>query len=134
MSTQPANEISAADDGTFLTLTRATLVFKKAMRASGAEAVALLEIPKGTRVYVGPTRGFFEDYRKCRAERAIVHGFFTLDEKPCLVRTLRSDYDPKFKYEVGRTVVPNGGFSDIEDECEPGIHFFATFEEARDYR
>jgi len=61
--------------------------------------------------------------RKCRAEFAVVlegEGF--------------SRHDPTFKYVVGETVRPKGAFNDsLVSECESGIHFFITRQEAEDY-
>lgn len=139
MTTKATNEILDAMDETFMTTTRNVLVFKKVYRKNGNPAVALLEIPKNTQIFVGCRRhsgsmwSSRDAYRKCRAERAVVHGFFTLDEKPLLVNSTQSEFDPSFNYRLGETVTPLGGFSTNSEECEPGIHFFATFEEARAY-
>ena len=61
--------------------------------------------------------------RKCRAEFAVVlegSGF--------------SQYDSAFAYVVGATVKPAAPFNDnVVSECESGIHFFITRQEAEDY-
>ena len=61
--------------------------------------------------------------RKCRAEFAVVlegEGF--------------SKHDPQFKYTVGQVVKPSEAFNDsLVSECESGIHFFITRQEAEDY-
>ena len=61
--------------------------------------------------------------RKCRAEFAVVlegEGF--------------SKHDPQFEYTVGQVVKPSEAFNDsLVSECESGIHFFITRQEAKDY-
>ena len=61
--------------------------------------------------------------RKCRAEFAVVlegEGF--------------SKHDPQFKYTAGQVVKPSEAFNDsLVSECESGIHFFITRQEAEDY-
>lgn len=44
-----------------------------------------------------------------------------------------SHYATEFKYRLGRTVRPVGGFDLDNVECAPGIHFFLTFGKARAY-
>ena len=81
------------------------------------DAICKLRIPADAK-RVGGLVG-----RKCRAEFAVVlegEGF--------------SRRDPKFKYVVGETVRPKGAFNDsLVSECESGIHFFITRQEAEDY-
>ena len=61
--------------------------------------------------------------RKCRAEFAVV-----------LEGEGISRHDSQFKYTVGQTVKPTGEFNDsLVSECESGIHFFITRQEAEDY-
>ena len=61
--------------------------------------------------------------RKCRAQFAVV-----------LEGEGISMHDPQFKYTVGQTVKPTGEFNDsLVSECESGIHFFITRQEAEDY-
>ena len=61
--------------------------------------------------------------RKCRAEFAVV-----------LEGEGVSKHDPYFKYLVGETVRPKEAFNDsLVSECESGIHFFITRQEAEDY-
>ena len=67
--------------------------------------------------------------RKCRAERAGVVAIFGPDGSLCDMAT--ASYDRGFVYRVGETVVPKNGFSeDWQSECEAGIHFYITREEA----
>ena len=45
-----------------------------------------------------------------------------------------SKHDPNFKYVVGETVRPKEAFNDsLVSECESGIHFFITRQEAEHY-
>ena len=61
--------------------------------------------------------------RKCRAEFAIViegDGF--------------SNHDKTFAYKKGETVRPKKPFTESQEECASGIHFFLSREEAEDYK
>jgi hypothetical protein len=40
---------------------------------------------------------------------------------------------PNFTYKIGMQVSVEDFSDDIRVECAPGIHFFLTFDEARDY-
>ena len=45
-----------------------------------------------------------------------------------------SKHDPQFKYTAGQVVKPSEAFNDsLVSECESGIHFFITRQEAEDY-
>ena len=67
--------------------------------------------------------------RKCRAERAEVVAIYGTNNTPC--KSAVASYDSSFVYRVGETVVPKNGFSeDWQSECEAGIHFYITREEA----
>ena len=67
--------------------------------------------------------------RKCRAERAEVVAIFGPDGAMCDMAT--ASHDPSFIYRAGETVVPKNGFSeDWLSECEAGLHFYITREEA----
>ena len=71
--------------------------------------------------------------RKCRAEYAEVIEMFQADGTP-FTGEGTSAHDIDFKYRVGETVKPEKPFSDDwQNECESGIHFFITREEAADY-
>jgi len=70
--------------------------------------------------------------RKCRAERAVVISIEAADGSPLI--EARSDYDRDFMYRVGDVVVPTMEFDpNWQQECAPGIHFFITKAEAKDY-
>lgn len=86
-------------------------------------ALVKLEIPVDAR------RSSFG--RKCRCDKAKVLSIETFDGKP--LTTAYSFYDNSFVYEAGKTVsVPNFD-EDRWHECAPGIHFFMTEKEARQY-
>lgn len=72
--------------------------------------------------------------RKCRADKAKVIAVFHLDGTPCNDLTVfNSQHDSKFIYEIGKEVTdPNFEPSD-RMECAAGIHFFITFEEAKEH-
>lgn len=87
-------------------------------------ALVKLEIPVDAR----RSSGF---RRKCRCDKARVLSIETFDGKP--LTTAYSFYDNSFVYEAGKTVsVPNFD-EDRWHECAPGIHFFMTEKEARQY-
>jgi uncharacterized protein YjbI with pentapeptide repeats len=73
--------------------------------------------------------------RKCRAEYAIVCGLYTksgelIDNAP---GPLCSRHDGAYTYTIGQECRPNRFDDNVREECSNGIHFFITFEEARDY-
>jgi hypothetical protein len=92
--------------------------------------VACLEIPADAQ-RVGGVTG-----RKCRASRARVLDILSQDnvsvegaDVVCV-----SSYDMSFRYERGATVEPRSPFDPNPlVECASGIHFFLSYEEARDY-
>lgn len=68
--------------------------------------------------------------RKCRAQSAEVWG--------CIAGDITADewysiYDPDFTYRRGQLVEADSFDPDITKDCGHGIHFFMTYEEARDY-
>lgn len=65
----------------------------------------------------------------CRADKAIVLGFYNKKGEPLNLTYARSIYDGNFIYTRGEAV-----HADSERKtCAPGIHFFLTFQEAVDY-
>lgn len=105
--------------------------YKKVMSKSG-RAILKLKIPSDAR-RVSSTG------TKCRADKAKVLKAMKLNgatiENPGVflsMWTCGSGSD--FTYEVGKEVSVGDSFDDdIRVECAPGIHFFMTFTEARDY-
>ena len=71
--------------------------------------------------------------RKCRCSKAKVVSITNLDGSPSDVKSVASNYDSEFIYNLGETVeVPNFD-TNRWNECAPGIHFFITRQEAVDY-
>ena len=71
--------------------------------------------------------------RKCRCSKAKVVSITTEDGSEVEDRYAYSPYDPKFIYEVGKTVEVSDFDPNRWNECAPGIHFFITRQEAVDY-
>lgn len=72
--------------------------------------------------------------RKCRAEKALVMEFMDGEGKEIHdLEEALSMLDSRFRYQVFRMAVPDGFEENRWRECGKGIHFFLTFEEARDY-
>jgi hypothetical protein len=68
--------------------------------------------------------------RKCRASEAhVVEVFDGLMNQT----KFHSTFDHSFTYEVGKTSTEPNYSDDIRQECVPGIHFFMTFDEAKEY-
>ena len=95
-------------------------------------AIAKLIIPKDAAV-------MFTNH-KCRASYAIVDGFYPQDRlfepgpsKKLNTKLAFSAWNTRFYYEDGKTVTPDSFDPDPDRECSHGIHFFRTYEEARQY-
>ena len=72
--------------------------------------------------------------RKCRCNKAKVLGAFNLDGSELTnVERIKSILNYNFIYTVGEWVYPDKFDEDRFNECSHGIHFFMTFEEAKDY-
>jgi hypothetical protein len=72
--------------------------------------------------------------RKCRASEAKVLAFFDRERKPTSATEAVSLYQRNFFYTVGKTVTPRLPYNeDPLVECGSGIHFYLSFEEARDH-
>jgi hypothetical protein len=103
------------------------VVWKKAFPARPFRVHVLLKLEvrgKRTATPIG---------RKCRAEAAKVLGVYSLEGGKLRTKTARSMHDVGFFYTVGKVVRVKDYDDDIRVECTRGIHFFQTFEEARDY-
>ena len=70
--------------------------------------------------------------RKCRCDKAIVKSIESIDGKAEFTEAL-SDYNPGFRYEVGKEVSEPNFCEDRFVECAPGIHFFIDRQEAVNY-
>ena len=69
--------------------------------------------------------------RKCRAAFADV--LVLVDAAGNEVAKERSKHDPDFWYVAGQRVTPDAYSNDVREECQAGIHFFQTKEEAQAY-
>jgi hypothetical protein len=87
-----------------------------------------LEIPKEAR------RVNALGSRKCRAEWALAVSLHDREGKQLTpTQDLRSSHVNTFTYTLGEIIRPYAFNDSVQEECAPGIHFFVTFEEARDY-
>lgn len=71
--------------------------------------------------------------RKCRCSEAKVLGIYNQKGKKSSVNIVRSTYDSYFVYKVGEIVRVKNFDANRWNECSTGIHFFLTFEEAKQY-
>ena len=71
--------------------------------------------------------------RKCRCNKAEVIDIYNIDGTIADERTVSSDYDPSFTYEVGKTVEVQYFDTNRWEECTRGIHFFISRQEAINY-
>jgi len=70
---------------------------------------------------------------KCRASKVKVLGFYDLEGKRINIEDAVSIYDCDFHYTIGKWALADDFDMNRWRECSFGIHFFLTFEEARDY-
>jgi carbonic anhydrase/acetyltransferase-like protein (isoleucine patch superfamily) len=70
---------------------------------------------------------------KCRCDKAKVIAFYNADGSKSDVTSAASKYDEDFVYKIGKTAEVKDFDEDRWKECSVGIHFFMSFEEARDY-
>lgn len=71
--------------------------------------------------------------RKCRASKAKVISFHYENRDIAEIDSVPSNYDDDFIYTIGDTLVIEDFDEDRWNECSTGIHFFLTFDEARNY-
>ena len=71
--------------------------------------------------------------RKCRCDKAVVVAIETVSGESAELDEIASDYDGKFIYKVGETVIEPNFCEDRFNECAEGIHFFINRQEAVDY-
>ena len=73
--------------------------------------------------------------RKCRCSEAKVLSFYDCSHNELSNDTfVWSSYDKSFIYKIGEIVKPITPFDDNRwNECSAGIHFFITFDEAKNY-
>lgn len=71
---------------------------------------------------------------KCRASYAIVDEIMDYVGQSMPDEVVGySYYDPFFEYHKGATVIPSGFTPNPTQECGEGIHFFLSFEEAKNF-
>lgn len=71
--------------------------------------------------------------RKCRADKAKVVAIYNKDRTKAEIKMVESGYDSNFVYEIGKTVRVENFNEDRWEDCTTGIHFFITFDEAKNY-
>jgi hypothetical protein len=99
-------------------LDKATIVYKKCNNA-----IVTLQVPKGAIVFS------INNY-KCRTVKAEV---IAIDGDETKGKTIESDYDSNFIYEVGKIVEVKDFNLMYNIECSTGVHFFWTKEQAENY-
>lgn len=70
--------------------------------------------------------------RKCRASYVKVLRILDINDKD-VIEAVPGLHDKQTLYKVGETVFPSGFNDDIRIECAEGIHFFITYQEAKEY-
>jgi hypothetical protein len=100
--------------------------FKKVFN-NGIEYVLELEIPKSAKRVSTPIG------RKCRASQAKAIAAYNQDGTKTKETIFYSQHDPEFKYQIGKIAKVDNFDNNIRVGCTSGIHFFITFEEAKNY-
>jgi len=70
---------------------------------------------------------------KCRCSEAETVAIYLENGVPATAKTASGRYDPSFVYTIGKTSKVGNFDENRWNECATGIHFFMSFEEARDY-
>lgn len=71
--------------------------------------------------------------RKCRADKAMVVGIYLKNRSLSNLNYIPSNYDQNFVYNVGKPISVDDFDENRWNECSTGIHFFMTFDEAKNY-
>jgi len=71
--------------------------------------------------------------RKCRSEFVKVLGIYDADKKLTKDKTAIGIHDAKTIYTVGKITHADSLNDDMTKDCAHGIHFFVTFEEAKNW-
>lgn len=130
-------------DCAFVRYQQTTVVFK-VMRHYGArtKVILALAVPKGALVHRG-FLGWSRRSRKCRTEEVFVLGRIMI-RSGRLIQTAHQYTGPyRIAIQHHTTGAPEGyrcgetfradGFGRSYRECAPGVHFFETLQEARDF-
>ena len=99
--------------------------FKK-VKGDGGDLVLEIEVPADAKRSSAAGN-------KCRCSKAKAIALYNLDGTPSAETKARSQNDNGFVYEVGKVAIPDSFDENRWNECSTGIHFFMSFEEARDY-
>lgn len=92
-----------------------------------------------TKFYMLPDDHAITKYRCSRAHVKAIYRMNRFSDKADILPNgviAHSYYDPRFKYQVGKTIVPRYKFNDRDDPfnmCTSGIHFFCNSREAFNY-
>ena len=70
---------------------------------------------------------------KCRASKAKVLGIYEKNGEKSKEIQVSSNYDTSFVYKIGKFIKVENFDDNRWNECAPGIHFFLTFGEAKNY-
>lgn len=109
-----------------VTLPRDVVVYKKCCAENRwTPLIVRLLIPAGTKINYTPS--------KCRAEKALVLGAETMDNKT-YDGPIMSFHDRTFEYKRFEWAKPRNGFGKSTAHCDGGIHFFRTRREARNFK
>jgi len=68
--------------------------------------------------------------RKLRTDKAEVLEIQNLDGTESGLTSIESNYDNNFRYDIGKTATVNNFVRDDKIDCDTGIHFFLTRDEA----
>ena len=71
--------------------------------------------------------------RKCRCDKAKVLDIKNLDGSCANIKSVKSNYDPDFIYEIGKIASVDNFDNNRWNECSTGIHFFINWQEAVNY-
>jgi hypothetical protein len=71
--------------------------------------------------------------RKCRAEYVKVIGIYDMDKQLTEDKTAIGIYDSETIYTIGEITYSDSFNPDMRTDCTNGIHFFVTFEEAKNW-
>jgi len=120
-------------------------VFKSAYSVSGYKVIISMVIPVGAMIFIGETsygnprrRINLKQCGKMRASAAYVHSIVAMCwngrkyEPIKYLKHARSGHYAPFKYETGKTVIPDH-FGRGPRECSGGIHFFLNAKQALEY-
>jgi uncharacterized protein YjbI with pentapeptide repeats len=121
LTEQPLHTKILPEDGAFIG-------WKKVHRLAGGWAILKVQILESAK-RVSSVKG-----RKCRASAVLVLAAFRGADRLSAGERFVSQYDSDFFYSVGDIVQPRLPFNDtFLNDCESGIHFFITRQEAEQY-